>query len=104
MDHNCLTEKQIKSCTDSRKTVQRFFFFSSPKYKAYFRSFNPNYSMSFFHVFFFLVSIEIKNHMAATIAKKVTQYSVQLSTIDMPQIFSLIPYEGPFSPGLTLTR
>lgn len=25
--------------------------------------------------------------MAATIAKKVTQYSVQLSTIDMPQIF-----------------
>lgn len=42
--------------------------------------------------------------MAATIAKKVTQYSVQLSTSDMPQIFSLIPYEGPFSPGLTLTR
>lgn len=30
--------------------------------------------------------------MAATIAKKVMQYSVQLSTIDMPQIFSLIAY------------
>lgn len=39
-----------------------------------------------------VVSVEIKTQMVATVTKKDTQYSAYLSTIDKPQIFSLIPY------------
>lgn len=86
-----LTEKQVKFFTDSGKTLRRFF---SPKKKAYFRSFNLNHSISVFLWFFFVavVSVEIKTQMVATVTKKDTQYSAYLSTIDKPQIFSLIPY------------
>lgn len=85
-----LTEKQVKSFTDPRKTLQRFF---SLKNKAYFRSFYlNNFHISFLWFFVLVVSVEIKTQMVAIVTKKDTQYSVHLSTIDKPQIFSLVSY------------
>lgn len=85
-----LTENQIKSFTDSRKTLQRFF---SLKNKAYFRSFNLNHSILVFYVFFVvvvvLVSVEIEIQMA-TVTKKGTQCSVHLSTIDNSDFLSFL--------------